>query len=334
MSTVHVVVPAGIDDSSRPSGGNVYDRQIIGGLAGLGWTVHERRVDELDRILDGELVLVDGLLTSEGIAAHTERLRLVALVHMPLDTGQERSVLSAVAAVVTTSRWTRQWLLETYELPGDRVHVVEPGAEIADLAPGTPSGGELLCVGAVRPNKGQDVLVDALAAITDLDWHCVCAGSLDIAPDFVADLRPHGERLDFTGPLTSSDLDIAYAGADLLVSASRAETYGMAVTEALARGLPVLATEVGGVSEALGRTEEGELPGVLVPPEDPEALAKALRHWLSDPGLRKRLRKAAQSRRLGLTDWSHTSMALSRVLDEVSDEPSSRPLRTPDSTPD
>jgi glycosyltransferase involved in cell wall biosynthesis len=317
MSTVHVVVPAGIDDSSRPSGGNVYDRRIIGGLAALGWTVHERRVDELDRILDGELVVIDGLLTSEVVPAHAERLRLVVLLHMPLDTSHERAVLSAVAAVVTTSRWTRQWLRETYALPGERVHVVEPGAEIADLAPGTRYGTQLLCVGAVRPNKGQDVLVDALAAIPDLDWHCVCAGSLDIAPDFVADLRPHGEGLVFTGPLTSSDLDAAYAGADLLVSASRAETYGMAITEALARGLPVLATEVGGVPEALGRTETGELPGVLIPPGDPEALATELRHWLSDAGLRERLRKVAQARRLGLTDWSHTSTELSRVLDEV-----------------
>jgi glycosyltransferase involved in cell wall biosynthesis len=318
MSTVHVVVPDGIDDPSRPSGGNVYDRHIIDGLAGLGWAVHECRIEELERIPDGELVLVDGLLTLAVIAARVERLRLVVLLHMPLDTTHERAVLSAVSAVVTPSRWTRQWLLETYARPGDRVHVVEPGAEIADLAPGTPSGGELLCVGAVRPTKGHDLLVDALDAIRDLDWRCVCAGSLDIAPDFVADLRPHEDRLVFTGPLSGRDLDAAYAGADLLVSASRTETYGMAVTEALARGLPVLATEVGGVSEALGRTEEGELPGVLVPPEDPQALARELRHWLSDPGLRGRLRRVAQARRLGLTDWSHTSMALSRVLEEVS----------------
>ena len=68
--------------------------------------------------------------------------------------------------------------------------------------------------------------------------------------------------------------------------ASRAETYGMVVTEALARGLPVLATEVGGVTEALGHGEDGTRPGLLVPPGDPAALGAALRAWLEDAELR------------------------------------------------
>ncbi len=91
----------------------------------------------------------------------------------------------------------------------------------------------------------------------------------------------------------------------------------MAITEALARGLPVIATDVGGVSEALGRSEEGELPGLLVAPDEPSALASGLRLWLSDATLRERLRKAAQARRLELTDWAETSTALSRALREV-----------------
>ncbi len=318
MTTVHFVVPDGIDDPSRPSGGNVYDLRIIDGLAGLGWTVHQRRVDELELIADGELVLVDGLLTSEVVAAHAERLRLVVLLHLPLDTPQERALLSSVAGVVATSNWTRQWLLDSYGLPPDRIHVAQPGVEIGDLAPGTPSGGSLLCVGAVTPTKGHDVLIDALAEIRDLEWRCVCVGSREIEPDFVDGLRDLGEQLTFTGPLTGPDLEAAYAGADLLVSGSRAETYGMVATEALASGIPVIATRVGGVPEALGRTDEGELPGVLVAPEDPSSLAAALRKWLSDPGQRERLREAAQARRLGLTDWSHTSIALSKALEEVS----------------
>ena len=310
MTTVHFVVPDGLDDPLRPSGGNVYDRRTIDGLTALGWTVHEHRVDELDRISDGELVLIDGLLTSAAVAPHAQRLRLVVLLHMPLDTPEERAVLSAVAAVVATSQWTRQWLLDSYGMPADRIHVVEPGAEIGDLAAGTPSGGELLCVGAVTPTKGHDVLLDALAAIQDLEWRCVCAGSLDIAPDFVDDLRSLGRRLVFTGPLTDDALDEAYAGADVLVSASRAETYGMVVTEALARGLPVIATGVGGVPEALGDPDAG----LLVPPDDAPALADALRCWLTEAGRRDRLRAAARARRETLPDWQHTSGRLATVL--------------------
>ena len=104
-----------------------------------------------------------------------------------------------------------------------------------------------------------------------------------------------------------------YAEADVLLLASRAETYGMVVTEALARGLPVIATDVGGVREALGHAADGSRPGVLVPPGDSQALARALRDWLTDSGLRRRLRAAARSRRKALsTGRRHRASSQSR----------------------
>ena len=87
-----------------------------------------------------------------------------------------------------------------------------------------------------------------------------------------------------------------YRAADVLVLPSRLEAYGMVVTEALAVGLPVVATAVGGVPEALGRTSDGP-PGLLVPPGDADALGAALGAWLGDAGLRERLRTAAHGRR-------------------------------------
>ena len=118
----------------------------------------------------------------------------------------------------------------------------------------------------------------------------------------------------FAGPRTGPELDRAYAAADLLVLASHAETYGMVVTEALARGLPVLATEVGGVTEALGHGEDGTRPGLLVPPGDPAALGAALRTWLGDAELRGRLRRAARERRASLRGWPATTSVLAGVL--------------------
>ena len=168
-------------------------------------------------------------------------------------------MLGAAASVVTTSEWTRRVLMEMYSLPGERVHVARPGVDAADLAPGTADAGALLCVAAVTPGKGHDVLLDALATIGGLSWHCRCVGSLDRDPAFAEALRRRvrggglGDRVCFAGPLTGAELDQSYGAADLLVLASRAETYGMVVTEALARGLPVIAAEVGGVPEALGR---------------------------------------------------------------------------------
>jgi glycosyltransferase involved in cell wall biosynthesis len=219
--------------------------------------------------------------------------------------------------------WTQRWLVDRYALSPGRVHVAEPGVDASEISPGTAGGGELLCVAAVTPPKGHDVLLAALATVTDLPWHCVCVGSLDRDPGHVDRLGGHArrvgidDRVNFTGPRTGADLDSLYADADVLVLASRSETYGMVVTEALARGLPVVATSAGGLPEALGGGRNGSRPGLLVPSGDPAALATALRRWLVDTELRQRLRRAAQERRLTLPSWSATSIRISRALAEV-----------------
>ena len=345
--TVHVVVPEGIHDPARPSGGNTYDRRLCEELAELGWAIHEHAVRAesghaalarvVDRIPDGALVLLDGLIASaapEVLVPQARRLRQVVLVHMAFghrppedDAGavraREREVLAAAAAVVTTSEWTRRRLGELYALPAERVHVAEPGVDAASLAPGTAAGGSLLCVAVVTPGKGHDVLLDGLAMASDLSWRCECVGSLDRDPAFADAVRRRardsglGDRVRFPGPLTGEDLDRAYAAADLLVLPSRAESYGMVVTEALARGVPVLASDVGGVTEALGHGDDGTLPGLLIPPGDPAALAAALRAWLENADLRDRLRRAARERRAKLSPWAATASTVADVLAKV-----------------
>jgi glycosyltransferase involved in cell wall biosynthesis len=342
---VHIVLPNDIDDPTTPSGGNAYDRRICQGLAGGGWSVREHAVAgawpwpgaaeraSLSRVLatlpDNALVLLDGLVAStvpEVLAPQAGRLRLVVLVHMPLGgedpdrRAAEWRALSLAAAVVATSRWSRRRLLELYALPVGRVHAAPPGVDAAPLATGSPGGTRLLCVAAVTPLKGQHRLVAALAGLAGRDWSLVCVGALTRDPDFAADLgrqvRAAGlaDRISLVGPRTGPDLAATYAAADLLVHASRAETFGMVVTEALARGVPVLATAVGGLPEALGHAPDGERPGLLVPPDDPPALATALGRWLDEPDLRHRLRVAARARRSTLTGWGVTSGLVARAL--------------------
>jgi glycosyltransferase involved in cell wall biosynthesis len=350
VTAVHVVVPDGIDDPARPSGGNAYDRQICRSLAEIGWPVHVHAVpgawprpdaaayaalaSVVQGIPDGSLALLDGLVAStapEVLVPQANRMRLVALVHMPLGQGtaddetrtRERDVLSAAASVVTTSAWSRRTLLELYSLPDDRVHVAEPGVDAAPLSPGTTTGGALLCVAAVIPGKGHDVLLDALATMMDLSWDCQCVGSIERDPAFAEKLRRRvldvelGDRVRFVGPRIGADLDRSYASADLLVLPSHAEAYGMVVTEALARGLPVIAADVGGVAEALGHGTGGIRPGLLVPTGDPAALAAALRAWLGDAGVRHTWRRAARERRGSLSRWSTTTSILASVLAEA-----------------
>ncbi|MFD6753013.1 glycosyltransferase family 4 protein [Micromonospora gifhornensis] len=341
MPSVHVVLPGDIDDPATPSGGNGYDRRVCAGLAAAGWSVrehsvpgawptpspaeHARLAELLTALPDGALVLVDGLVASvvpDALAAQARRLRLVPLVHLPRDDDTEAQALASATVIVATSTWTRDRLLHRYALPPSLVHVAAPGVDPAPPVTGSPAGSALLCVAAVATHKGHDLLVEALAAVTDRDWTLTCVGPLHREPDFVDRLRTQitthrlGDRIRLAGPLSGDRLAAAYAAADLLVHPSRGETYGMVVTEALARGIPVLATAVGGLPDALGHVG-GERPGVLVPPEQPAALADALRRWLDDATLRARLRRTAARRRSTLDDWTSTITRITTALEEA-----------------
>jgi glycosyltransferase involved in cell wall biosynthesis len=199
------------------------------------------------------------------------------------------------------------------------VHVAQPGADRV-AAPPRPVRGRLICVGTLGRHKGQDLLVEALAELGHLDWHCVLAGPLDRDPEFVDQLQTriarlgYGHRVRLTGVLTGEVLSRAYTTADLLVAPSRSETYGMTVTEALAHGLPVLAADVGGLPEALGSTADGTRPGQLIPPGDPAALAAALGDWLGDESHRHRLRAAVRQRQLTLHGWEQTTQEIGDAL--------------------
>jgi glycosyltransferase involved in cell wall biosynthesis len=359
LRSVHFVMPGGVDDPANPSGGNAYDRRVCLDLPGFGWQVHKHLVSgswprpeaaartELARTLaelpDGTAVLLDGLVACgvpEIILPEAERLRLAVLVHLPLgdETGlarqvaaeldaKERAVLRAVPAVIATSDWAVRRLVSHHGLAPEKVHCAAPGADIAPLASGTDGVSRLLCVAAVTPRKGQHRLVEALAELTDLRWSCVCVGGLGQDPEYVAHLRgligKYGlqDRLELAGPKAGAELDAAYASADLMVLTSYAETYGMAVTEALARGIPVLATDVGGLPEAVGRAPDGGVPGILVPPEDPAALAAELRGWFGEADVRRRLKAAARGRRAALNGWASTAQSLAGVLGRLPSEP-------------
>lgn len=319
----HLLAPAGFE--LRPSGGNVYDRHLRDGLRARGWevTVHELgpgsvRVPDSVPLPGDAPVLVDSLVASWAPEAFPNT---VPLVHMVFGVPGERDLLAEAPAVVTTSDFARRQLVRAGADPR-RVHVAVPGVSRATPSAGTAQGNRLLCVAALTAGKGQDVLLAALGRLTDLDWTCTLAGALDTDPAFVDRLRKQAadagltDRVHLAGELPRAALASAYAAADLLVLPSRAETYGMVVTEALGHGLPVVASAVGGVPEALGVVDH-ERPGMLVRPGDPDPLARSLRRWLEDPSLRHWLRHVVWSRRRTLPTWPATAAAVARALESI-----------------
>jgi glycosyltransferase involved in cell wall biosynthesis len=340
------VLPADVDDVTFASGGNAYDRRMCEVLGMREVTVsgqwptpdHDAKSNlerELGELPDGSVVLLDGLVACgvpEVVVPHARRLRLAILLHLPLadEVGLpveraaeldklERQTVHAAAAVIATSHWAGRRAIAHHGLDPSRVHVAPPGTRPAPLATGTD--GRLLCLGSVTPRKGQDVLAEALAGVADLGWTCDCVGSVRRDPDYVARVEDliarHGlaNRMTLAGPLPDEDLEALFDRTDLLVLPSRGETFGMVVTEALARGIPVLTSDVDALPDTLGQDPDGGVPGMLVPPGDPAALSGALRQYLTDATLRGRLRESARERRRHLEDWQPAAARLAAVLD-------------------
>lgn len=331
--TVHLVVPDGIDDPRRVSGGNVYDRRVRDGLRRRGWSVPVAApadaadaASALRALPDGALVLVDGLVAGwapAAVEAATGRLRVVLLTHMvaaafpdatDAATAAERVVLGAAHHVIVTSRWTAGELERRGLAARERITVAAPGVSPVTTATRPRGDRGLLCVGVVAPHKGQDTLLAALERLPERDWSCAIVGSAAQFPDFASAIArgatAFGDRVRLTGVLGGAALAGAYRRSAVLVAPSRVESAGMAIADARARGIPVIGAATGGIPDQLAGGG-----ALLVRPDDPAALAEALDAWMTDPALRARLRREALGARTGLPGWGATLAAIAAALE-------------------
>ncbi|RAM39361.1 glycosyl transferase family 1 [Arthrobacter globiformis] len=259
------------------------------------------------------------------------------LLHMPLDehADLEARALRAAAGVICTSGSAAAEISRRHGLAGVRAAL--PGTERGPVADGSEPP-RLLAVAALLPNKDQLVLLGALARLQDLEWTAALVGSATADPGYarqVAAAVDHyglGSRVQLPGELTGGALEEQWDAADLSLLVSKVEAFGMAVTESVARGVPVIVRAGTGAVEALGlgaETAPGRpngagpaLPGAVVelggePDErssepadgeaDPEPLAALLRSWLTDPGLRAEWRRRALAGRELLPGWDATA---------------------------
>ena len=344
MRPLHLVVPGSLD---QRTGGYLYDKRIVEGLRAQGRevVVHELAGDfplvdaaareaanmAVDRFAGG-LAVIDGL----ALPALHDRVDQVptpwvALVHHPLamETGLapdqvdalmaiERQVLRFPARLIVTSHQT-VGDLAAFDVAQERIGVVLPGTDPAPLAAGSGGPGvALLCVASLTPRKGHLVLLQALAELVDLDWYLNCVGSADRDPDTAVQIRKAiedlglRERVTLAGEQDEAGLAPYYDGADVFVLASYHEGYGMALAEALARGLPVVSTNAGAIP--------GTVPsdaGILVEPGDTAALAEALGRIITERPLRNRLAAGARAERDRLPSWDDASRLFAEQLDQA-----------------
>ena len=168
------------------------------------------------------------------------------------------------------------------------------------------------------PRKGFDILVLALAMLADIPWRLMIVGDLTRDPSEAAKLEhlisQHGlsGRIETFGTVASSRLAVLFAKADLFVLASRFEGYGMAYTEALCHGLPVIGTTAGAIPDTIPQGA-----GLLVPPDDPAALAVALRGVIVDAKQRRRLSEAALAAARTLPTWQESAAVFAATLDRL-----------------
>lgn len=344
MSRIVFAIPGDID---LPTGGYGYDRRLLrewreariearhlalpGGFPFPDEAALARTEELLASTADDDILLVDGLAFGafpEALAARFSE-RLIALVHHPLalETGlapgqaealrlSERAALRHTRRVVASSPSTAAILTADFGVAADRIATAEPGVDPAPRATGSDGAGplHLLAVGSLIPRKGYDVLLDAIALIADRDWRLTIAGSPNHAPATAAALSARidaaglADRISLAGAVGPEKLDELYEKADLFVMPSLFEGYGMVLTEALARGLPVVCTLSGA-----GADRVPDEAALKVPPGDTAALAKALARLIDAPAERRARADAAWAAAGSLPRWHDTARIVAKA---------------------
>lgn len=331
---------------ATPTGGYVYDRRVIAALRARGIAVTEcllpasfpwpqaadiaESVERL-RAVRADALIVDGLaygaLPADALAQVSTPL--VALVHHPLflETGlspaqsetlraAEREALRRAAAVIVTGPLTARIVRETFGVAP--VAVAEPGVDPAPRATGGDDGiVRMLAVGALSPRKGYDILLRALAGV-DGAWRLTIVGARDRAPDCARDLDALVEsaglrdRIAFAGVVSDEALAMHYARADAFVHPAFLEGYGMAIADAVARGLPILA------SREAAQAGAADGAGLLTAPAgDVAAFRAALARLVGEAELRARLSARSWAAAARQTRWEDCADRILRAVEGV-----------------
>jgi glycosyltransferase involved in cell wall biosynthesis len=217
---------------------------------------------------------------------------------------RKRVAYKAATDIVTNSNAGKRDLIEMFSVPGRKITVfpygiADPVDELPDSA-GPVEGDLVVCVGRLHATKGQDVLLHALKRLRDNETparvHFIGGGPLRQEYEAMARSLGVSDRCKFLGGQPNADVLRRLGSAALSVVPSRFEAFGFVNIESMAMGTPVVASDVGGISEIIRDGVEG----FLVPSEDSDALADRISRLLKDVSLRAEMSKNARARFLEL----------------------------------
>jgi glycosyltransferase involved in cell wall biosynthesis len=335
-----LIVPGPID---QVTGGYIFARHIVENLRAHGddlavvelagrfpdadAAAQGAAAQALAALPDGAIAVIDGLGLlgfSNCLAAEARRLKLIGFIHHALadETGlgadeiasyraAESRLLPLLRGALCPSRNTADAVI-AYGVDRERIAVAPPGTAKPPAVRRRDTFRNplrLVTIATVTPRKGHCLLIEALAGVDRDAWRLDCIGSLTRDLACVAALREaiarHGlaANVRLRGEYRPEELPLAYDEADLFVLPSFHEGYGMAFAEALAYGLPIVATRAGAIPYTVP-----ESAGLLVPVGDVAALREALDRAIGDPALLARLSQGARRAGAALPDWPQAAL--------------------------
>ena len=245
-------------------------------------------------------------VAAAGLARRPQVVAVYQLAVPPLSERQRRAKRLTARAIdrhVGVGERTSREIEKLVRLPRGSVHTIHNGVPERDtaVAPERQRPPRVGTIGRLEPQKGMDVLIRAFAHVKDASLLIVGDGSERGRLEKLARDVGVSDRIEWKG--WSDEARRYLPSLDIFVLPSRSEGFPLAVLEALLAGIGVIASDVGSVAEAI---RDGET-GLLVPPEDPGALAAALRRLLADRALSRRL--GENGRRLVLDRFTADRMA-------------------------